>query len=117
MARCAFHGDFDAVGICARCGVFCCVQCMGAGETCSACAARVQGPPSALAVATGILGTAGLTCGFVPGIVAIVLARIELRRIARGSASATGIPWARGGMILGSVSLVLAVFLALSWWT
>src|SRR5689334_17673965 len=111
-ARCAAHGEAPAVGVCQRCGTFLCVACLQPADSevlCGACLARRGKAPvaSAQAWASLYLGLAGLTCGFLPGVVGLVIAHRELERIARGEASSGGRALARAGRLLGWLNAAL----------
>lgn len=116
-ALCALHPDRRARAICGRCGTFCCADCLFVARLCRACSVHEDTtPPSALAIAAALVGLASLFCGFVFGIVAIVLGQIELSRIAKGAAPATGQGAAQAGRALGALSLTLGALVFLSWW-
>jgi hypothetical protein len=110
-ARCATHPDVAAVEICQRCGAFVCGTCLelqGAEVLCANCFARQGGKKaSGRAVASLVLGIVGLNCGFVWGVVGLVLAYQELGAIARGEAPAVGRNLAKGGQILGWINVVI----------
>jgi len=112
QARCAAHAEALAVGVCARCGTFLCAACVLPFEgevVCGACFERHVREPraSSQAWASLYLGLAGLTCGFVPGLVGLVLAYRELERIRLGEAPVGGRPLARAGQLLGWLNVVL----------
>ncbi len=104
---CVAHPDAVARP-CGRCGTFRCDACLDRAGLCTGCADRQQ--PSALAIASALVGALSF-CGFVWGVIAIVLAAIELGRIARGSAPARGADWAKAGLTLGAVALFLGLLL------
>lgn len=111
-ASCLTHPG-AAAAICARCGTFVCSGCLTRSQLCAGCVARLR--PSTLAIASAIVG--GLSfCGFFPGIIAIILATIELGRISRGVSAEQGADWARGGRALGAIALLLGVVTALVLW-
>lgn len=117
-ASCRSHPDAEAVATCERCGSFLCAGCRvveGTRSLCERCriALLVEGRPSALAMAAGILGAVGLCLGFVPGVVALVLAHVELKRIARGRSPGAGRHWAETGRALGLLNIVLGVLAGL----
>lgn len=76
-----------------------------------------MGPASRRAVASGVLGSVGLCCAFLPGLLGLVLGYAELRSIARGDAPRAGQEWARAGVVLGwmNVLMALAVGLVSAW--
>jgi len=121
-ARCATHAQALAVGACARCGTFLCATCGVPFEgevVCGACFERHVREPraSSQAWASLYLGLAGLTCGFVPGLVGLVLAYRELERIRLGAAPSGGRPLAKAGQLLGwlnGVLLAVASFVLIS---
>jgi hypothetical protein len=111
-ARCATHPEVAAVEICQRCGAFVCGSCLelkGTEVLCTTCFARQAGKPSRRAVAALVLGILGLNCGFVWGVVGLVLAYRELRAIARGEAPQAGQNLAKGGQILGWINVAILV--------
>ena len=109
MPSCPTHPSASAVAICGRCGRFVCGDCLElAGESplCLECHQRASGGlASRRATAAMVLGILGLCCGFVPGLVGLVLARQELRAIGRGEAPAAGSRRARVGFVLGVLNL------------
>ncbi len=115
-ARCAQHPDRPALCICDRCGTFCCAACIAGTGPCRSCRSREDTtPPSALAVASAVIGLSALVCGFVPGALAIALAQLELHRIATGRAPESGRGWAQGGRALGIIALALGTLLFIAW--
>ncbi len=111
-ARCAVHPEVAAVEICSRCGGFVCSECLELEEQsvlCPSCLNRSgsRGAASGRAIASLILGILGLNCGFLPGIIGLVLAVQELAAIEQGSAPPGGRNLARGGKILGYVNIGL----------
>lgn len=66
-----------------------------------------RGAASGRAIASLILGIVGLNCGFLPGIIGLVLALQELSAIEQGTSPAGGRNLARGGKILGYVNVGL----------
>ncbi len=97
---------------CHRCGTFLCSACGAPFESqvlCWACFARTAREPraSSQAWACLYLGLAGLLCGFVPGLVGLVLAHRELERIASGEAPLGGRALARAGRLLGWLNAAL----------
>ena len=108
-ARCAVHGDAPAVDICRRCGAFLCAACRGDEVLCGNCLAHHGRKPvaSTQAWASLYLGLAGLACGFLPGVVGLVLAHRELARIARGESSPGGRALANAGRMLGWLNAAL----------
>ncbi len=117
-ARCALHPATAAVDICQRCGGFVCGECLelqGSDVFCQNCFQRSGGggKASGRAVASLVLGILGIQCGLLPGVVALFLAQQELAAIDRGESPAAGKGLAKGGLILGwiSVGLLVAVIL------
>jgi hypothetical protein len=114
-AACAVHPTVSAVDTCERCGAFVCVTCLellGATVQCPSCFARQGGraKASSRAKAAIALSIIGLNCGFLPGIIALVLAYQELGAIDRGEAPVAGRRMASGARVLGwiNVGLILA---------
>lgn len=108
-ARCSVHGEAPAVGVCRRCGAFLCAECLGGDALCGNCLAHYGRKPvaSTQAWASLYLGLAGLACGFLPGVVGLVLARRELASIARGESSPAGRALANAGRLLGWLNVAL----------
>ena len=100
---CALHAGVPSAFTCDRCGRFACGACEGGGGLCNECFVRTSaGSSSALAkvgLALGMLGTVTL----LPGIAALAIGHIERRRIAEGRAPPSGMPLARGAILLGWV--------------
>jgi len=109
MPSCPTHPAASAVAICGRCGKFVCGECLElAGESplCLECLERARGgPASRRATASMVLGLVGLLCGFVPGVVGLLLARRELRAIERSEAPTAGRGRAKVGWVLGALNL------------
>jgi hypothetical protein len=86
-ARCPRHQENAAVETCVRCGTFACPECVISRDSesyCPDCARRL--PPiggSWLAIIAGVLSFISLGCAPF-GLVAIVLAGIDLARIGFG---------------------------------
>ncbi len=105
-ARCPRHPESAAVELCVRCGSFVCTACVvpRQGESyCVDCAQRL--PPiggSWLAVIAGILSFLSLGCAPL-GLVAMVLAGIDLVRISSGR------KWGRQGLQLDLIAIGLSV--------
>lgn len=117
-ARCATHPQDAAVEVCRRCGSFVCGSCLqllASGVFCPPCYERsnASAKASPQAIASLVLGLVGLNCMFVPGVVGLVLAQKELRRIEEGSSPEAGRNLARGGRILGWINVVLLAVVAL----
>lgn len=112
-ALCARHPQTPAVDTCQRCGSFVCGACLELREGkgyCPDCYSRAQsGPASTRAIAALVLGIVGLNCGFLPGIVGLVLSVRELAAIDRGEAPDTGRSLARGARVLGWINVALLV--------
>jgi hypothetical protein len=102
-ARCAVHPEAASTFACERCGRFGCGACAAGAGLCSECFMRVSvRPASAMAkvgLALGLLGTVTL----VPGVAALAIGLAEQRRIAEGRAPPSGLPLARGAVILGGL--------------
>jgi hypothetical protein len=109
-AACAVHPQASAIDTCSRCGAYVCEACLelyGEQPFCAACAAKVLRPGvstrSAVALGLGVLGL-----GFPPlGLLALWLARRELRDIAEGKAPVPSRPFAKAAGALGVVAVVL----------
>jgi len=117
-ARCAKHAETPAVGVCPRCGTFLCAACAVPFESaalCSPCFERAVREPgvSSQAWAALYLGLGGLTCGFVPGLVGLVLAYRELERIRLGESPPGGRALARAGQLLGWLNAVLLLVVSM----
>lgn len=116
-APCGFHPEQGEVSPCRRCGALTCVACLalsGARGWCRECDERWrQGSASGRAIASGVLGGAGLCLAFVPGVLGLVLAQAELRSIARGDTPRAGHEWARAGVVLGWMNVGLGVVVGL----
>lgn len=106
---------------CRRCAAPTCVSCLalaGAHGWCRTCEEHARlGSASRRAVASGVLGGAGLCLAFVPGLLGLGLAYAELRSIERGDTPRAGREWARAGLVLGwtNVGLVVVVGLVSAW--
>lgn len=114
-AICARHPGVPSAFTCDRCGRFACEACAGGGGLCSECFVRASGgPSSALAkvgLALGVLGTFTL----LPGVAALAVGVIERRRIAEGRAPPSGMPLARGAIMLGWLSATLLALMGMAW--
>jgi hypothetical protein len=100
-AVCSRHGEVLATFTCARCGRFACDACAGGEGLCSECFVRSSAAPSSALAKVGLaLGLLGL-CTSLPGLAALVIGYVERRRIAEGRAPPSGLPLARGAIILG----------------
>lgn len=112
-ARCARHPEAPAVDTCQRCGAFVCGDCLELREGrgyCPDCFIRSQsGPASKRAIAAIVLGIVGLNCGFLPGVIGLLLSYRELAAIDAGEAPDTGRSLARGGRVLGWINVALLV--------
>jgi hypothetical protein len=113
MARCAAHPYAVATAACARCGAFICVACTIPGPdgiVCPACAARLQQTEAAPWLAITSAGLGFLSIGFAPfGLVAILLAIVDLVRGAARNAPAGGRKLDLIGLGLGLAGCVLWV--------
>jgi len=113
-ALCARHPEVASTFTCDRCGRFGCDACAAGGGVCHECFVRSSaGASSALAkvgLALGMLGTFTL----LPGVAALVIGSIERRRIAEGRAPPSGLPLARGAIILGWVCVTLLALIGMS---
>lgn len=113
MPSCPAHPAASAVAICSRCGKFVCGDCLelaGEAPLCVECFERASGGlASRRATASMVLGLVGLSCGFLPGVVGLVLARRELRAIDRSEAPTAGRRRARVGFVLGCLDLAFLV--------
>jgi hypothetical protein len=100
-AVCARHPEVASTFTCDRCGRFGCGACAAGGGLCNECFVRESvRPASALAkvgLALGVLGTVTL----VSGIAGLVIGLVERRRIDEGRAPPSGLPLARGAILLG----------------
>lgn len=107
-ALCAEHPGVASAGECNRCGRFCCAACLQPESLCAACFIRSETAPSSgmarLAFALGILGTVTV----LPGVAALILGGVELRRIAEGRSPPSGLMLARGARLLGATALAIA---------
>ncbi|WP_157232023.1 DUF4190 domain-containing protein [Hyalangium minutum] len=116
-APCHLHPEQGAVAPCRRCAALSCVSCLalsGAHGWCRTCEEHARlGSASRRAVASGVLGGAGLCLAFVPGLLGLVLAYAELRSIERGDTPRAGREWARAGLVLGWTNVGLAVVVGL----
>jgi hypothetical protein len=114
---CTFHPEQVSVAPCRRCGALACVACLalsGARGWCRACEERSRGgSASRRAMASGVLGGVGLCCAFIPGLLGLALGYAELRSIERGDAPRAGREWARAGVVLGWMNLLMAVAVGL----
>ncbi len=80
---------------------------------CAKCSLREErSPASALAISAALIGALSVTCGFLPGLLAIALARFELHRIDRGQSPPGGRGWAQAAQLLGATALLLGLLLA-----
>jgi hypothetical protein len=91
---------------------------MGLEEGYASVAASLRGQrPAKKAIAATIFGAVSLIAfGFILGLLAIVLGVIELRAIAVGRSSIVGRKYARTGIILGGIGIVIAVVLTFLFW-
>ncbi len=96
-APCPSHPDRPADGTCSRCGTFLCEKCRKwqvGRMLCLRCHTVALGEkPSQRATLALIFATVGF-CGFLPGVVALVLGYQELAAIKRGESPASGHGWA-----------------------
>lgn len=105
-ARCAQHPETPASGLCDRCGAFVCFECELPWENrsyCPPCSHRVKGlfGGSWFSIFAAIAAFLSLGCGAL-GLVAIVLAAVDLARIAAGHGQ-------RGGLKLDLIAIGLGV--------
>lgn len=116
-ARCTLHPEQVSAAPCRRCGGLTCVSCLalsGARGWCRTCEEYSRlGSASRRAVASGVLGGVGLCLAFVPGLVGLALAYVELRSIERGDTPRAGREWARAGVVLGWMNVGMAVAVGL----
>ncbi|MDY7226261.1 DUF4190 domain-containing protein [Hyalangium rubrum] len=114
---CPFHPAQGTVVACHRCGVLTCVACLslsGARGWCRSCEEHSRrGPASRRAVASGVLGSVGLCCAFAPGLLGLALGYAELRSIERGDSPRAGREWAKAGVVLGWMNVLMAVAVGL----
>lgn len=114
-ARCAVHVDIAAIDTCSRCGNYVCAGCMEVQEyetLCNPCAYRVgtKGQQSSRATTALVFGILTVSTFCLPlGIVAVMLGHMELAAIERGESPASGRNLAKGGMILGWISIALMI--------
>jgi len=110
---CARHAGVPSTFTCDRCGRFGCSACEADGGLCSECFVRASGGPSSRLAKVGLaLGMLG-TCTLLPGVAALAIGVFERRRIAEGRAPPSGMPLARGAIILGWVSVAALVAIGL----
>jgi hypothetical protein len=92
-ALCATHPESPADGTCSRCGTFLCERCrkwQAQRMLCLRCHKVALGEkPSKRAMTALAFATLGF-CGFLPGLVAIVLGHQEVAAIRRGEAPGSG---------------------------
>jgi|GEM_PF-1715742 len=116
-APCTLHPEQAAVAACRRCGALTCVSCLalsGARAWCRTCEEYSRlGSASRRAVASGVLGGAGLCLAFVPGLLGLALGYVELRSIERGDTPRAGREWAKAGVVLGWMNVGMAVVVGL----
>lgn len=93
IALCATHPESPADGTCSRCGTFLCERCRRwqvGRMLCLRCHQVAVGEkPSKRATLALAFATLGF-CGFLPGVVAIVLGHQELASIRRGESPGSG---------------------------
>jgi hypothetical protein len=91
---------------------------MGLEEGYASLAASLPGQrPAKKAIVATILGAISLLVfGIILGLLAIILGVIELRAIAAGRSSIVGRKYARYGVILGGIGIVLAVIMTFLFW-
>lgn len=112
-AHCAVHPAVPAVEVCERCGAFVCGDCLELHEGhpfCASCFQRL-GTTSASkqAVAALIFSIVGLNCGFLPGVVGLILAYRERAAIERGQAPIQGSSVTKAALIIGWIDVALLV--------
>jgi hypothetical protein len=113
-ARCAAHIDLAAVGLCTRCGSFVCRGCrqidVKGDSYCPACYGRLdrRSTASTFAFAAAVLGFFGLGC-FPLGAIAVVMAGIDLARIAMGKSPTGGKTLNLIGLGLGLLGVLLGI--------
>jgi hypothetical protein len=118
-ARCAAHGERAATGVCSRCGDYLCGACsqrVGERLSCARCAERVVREHSPRSIRAFVLGLCGVHGLFFLAPVALVLALTELSAISAGAAPVGGIGFARGGLVLGAIGLLMPIGFGLVWW-
>src|SRR5512147_1689148 len=108
--RCAVHPEAVAVDTCTRCGGFTCDACvhlLGEEAFCASCYQRreVTGRASARATVALLLAAAGLFCGVVTGVPALLLAWRETKAIERGDAPLSSRTFVKVARVLGWVSV------------
>lgn len=114
-ARCAVHPVVQAATLCERCGSYACLDCTAPSEEadlCATCARRFAGGRygSFVAIGAGILGFLGLGCA-PAGPAAVLLAAIDLFRIATRRSPKGGVALDVMGLLLGVVGTILWAYL------
>jgi hypothetical protein len=116
VALCPIHPERPADGTCTRCGTFVCERCRKwqvGRMLCLRCHTVALGEkPSQRATLALLFATVGF-CGFVPGLVALVLGHQELAAIRRGESSASGEGWAVLARNVGWFHLAMLVVIGL----
>ena len=118
-AQCAVHVGVPAVDTCSRCGNFVCADCMDVHQWetfCHGCATKLghKGAHSPRAVAALVCGLLPLFVFCVPAAIpAVILGHMEIAAIDRGEAPASGRNLAKGGLILGWITIGLSAFAGL----
>ena len=117
-AHCATHAERMATGVCSRCGDYLCGACgkrVGERLHCARCAERVLREHSPRAVRAFVFGLCGVHGLFVFAPVALALAISELSAIAAGEAPVGGTGFARAGLVLGVMGIVMPISGGLIW--
>ena len=114
-ALCPLHPESRADGTCSRCGTFVCERCRKwqvGRMLCLRCHTVALGEkPSTRATVALVFATLGF-CGFVPGIVGLVLGYRELGAIRRGESPGSGEGWAVLARNVGWFHVAMLVIIA-----
>lgn len=114
-ALCPLHPESLADGTCSRCGTFVCERCRKwqvGRMLCLRCHTVAIGEkPSTRATVALVFATLGF-CGFVPGIVGLVLGHLELGAIRRGESPGSGEGWAVLARNVGWFHVAMLVIIA-----
>jgi hypothetical protein len=118
-APCPTHPERPADDICSRCGTFLCERCRKwqvGRMLCLRCHTVALGEkPSSRATLALVFATVGF-CGFLPGVVALVLGYQELAAIHRGESPGSGEGWAVLARNVGWFHLAMLLIIGLGFY-
>jgi hypothetical protein len=107
-AVCRLHAS-TAAAICSRCGVFVCELCRTRRleqDYCPDCATRAKAAATQRAITAVVLAYCGLQfCFPIIGVIGLVMAQDERRKIADGSSTAESEGYVKWAIILGWINV------------